>query len=67
MRGDGPITNSIVWGNATENVNPAFKHNYSGIGTVAASDVGESGYAGSNGSINADPFFASPVAPSAAP
>lgn len=67
VRGDGPIRNSIVWGNATENVNPAFKHNYSGAGAVTFSDIGETGYAGSNGNINGDPMFLQQIAASDAP
>ena len=64
--GNGPITNSIVWGNKTESTNPAFKHNLSGSGSVSYTDVGEMGYEGSDGNINVDPMYSAPVTASAA-
>jgi hypothetical protein len=49
------IVNSIVYGNTAASTGPQI----SGSPSVSYSDIGQSGYAGSNGNINADPVWVS--------
>ena len=55
LNGGGTIRNSIIWGNTNESGWAGPQIN--GSPTVTNSDIGQSGYAGSNGNINSDPFF----------
>ncbi|HEY1685796.1 MAG TPA: right-handed parallel beta-helix repeat-containing protein [Tepidisphaeraceae bacterium] len=52
------VTNCIFWGDTAQ---PGGNEIYSGINdtvTVTFSDIGQTGFAGTNGNINADPKFA---------
>jgi fibronectin-binding autotransporter adhesin len=50
--GGGTISNSILWGN-----NASSGPQINGSPAVTYSDIGQTGYAGSNGNINLDPQF----------
>jgi hypothetical protein len=52
--GSATITNSILWDNTAGD---GSSHQIFGSPTVTYSDVGQAGYAGSNGNINVDPDF----------
>lgn len=65
--GNGPVTNSVIWGNEADTSGPAFHDNLTGSGTVAYSDVDETGYAGTSGNIREDPGFEDPRSPFDAP
>ncbi len=61
------LKNTIMWGNKA--YDPTNTDEVSGTATVTASysDIGQSGYAGSNGNVNVDPMFVSPVSYTLAP
>jgi hypothetical protein len=55
LYGSGTIKNSIIWGNT--NISGWAGPQINGSTTVTYSDIGQDGYAGSNGNINSDPLF----------
>jgi hypothetical protein len=54
LHGTATVKNSIIWGNTSGDAN---YHNLSTAVTAEYSNIGETGYAGSNGNINEDPDF----------